>query len=85
MRGESNHDSCEIDTWAESLVVLAVAGVVNGRTRERLYRSLRDIEPERIDAATARLIKAGVVELRGRRVVQSAALERLDRLDMICI
>ncbi len=85
MRKESNHDSCEIDVMAESVVVLSVAGAMNGRTRERLYRSLRDIDPARIDAATASLAKAGVVVLRGKRVVQSAALERLDRLDMISI
>ncbi|MCW3033351.1 MAG: hypothetical protein JWM60_1696 [Solirubrobacterales bacterium] len=85
MRDECNHDQGEVDVWAESLVVLAVVGVKNGRTRDRLYRSLRDIDPARIDAATRRLEAAGVVQLRGRRVTQSTALERLDRLDMISI
>lgn len=81
--GES--ERCDLDTLAESLVVLAVTGVVNGRTRARLTRSLRDVDPARIEAATMRLIVAGVVERTGGRIVQSAALERLDRLDLICI
>ena len=71
--------------WAESLVVLAVVGVKNGRTRDRLYRSLRGVDPARVEAATRRLAAAGIIELRRRRVVQSAAFERLDRLDMITI
>jgi hypothetical protein len=67
------------------VVVLAVTGVVNGRTRARLTRSLRDIDPARIEAATTRLIAAGVVERDCKRIVQSPALERLDLLDLICI
>jgi hypothetical protein len=85
MRGERNRGTCEIDVWAESLIVLAVVGVKNGRTRQRLYRSLRDIDPHRIDAATASLVAAGVIQRRGCRVIQSSALEHLDRLDLICI
>jgi hypothetical protein len=85
MRERCDHDAGEIDVWAESLIVLAVVGAKNGRTRDRLYRSLRDIDPARVDAATRRLAAAGVVQLRGRRVTQSTALERLDRLDMITI
>jgi hypothetical protein len=85
MCGEHQPDGCEVDIWAESLVVLVLVGVSNGRTRERLYRSLREVDPSRIDTATTRLVRAGVLDRAGGRLVQSAALERLDRLDMICI
>jgi hypothetical protein len=84
MRGQSKQDS-EIDVWAEHLVVLDVVGTDQGRTRERIYRSLRDVEARRLDTAIARLVAAGVVQLHGNRVVQTAALNRLDRLHMICI
>jgi hypothetical protein len=85
VRGEREPQECEIDIWAESLVVIALLGVSNSRTRERLYRSLREVDPSRIDLATARLVRAGVLVQAGGRLVQSTALERLDRLDMIRI
>ena len=85
MEDERDRTPCAIDTWAESLIVLALAGISNGRTKQRLYRSLRDIEPARIEAATERLLQAGVIEQHGTHLVQSPALERLDRLDLICI
>jgi hypothetical protein len=84
MGGQSNQDS-QIDIWAEHLVVLDVVGIDQGRTRELIYRSLRDVDPRRLDTAIGRLDAAGVVQLRGDRVVQSDALKRLDRLCMICI
>lgn len=85
MRGECNHDTCAIDTMAESLIVIAIAGLKSGRTRERLYRSLRDIDPVRIEAATASLIAVGLLRHQGGRIIQTPALERIDRLDMISI
>jgi hypothetical protein len=84
MRERCNHGA-EVDVWAESLIVVSVVGVHNGRTQDRLYRSLHDVDPARVEAATRRLVAAGVVELRAGRVVQSLALARLDRLDMISI
>jgi hypothetical protein len=83
--GDREPDDCEIDVWAESLVVVGLLGVSNGRTRERLYRSLREVDPSRIDLATARLVRAGVLDQVGGRLVQSPALERLERLDMISL
>lgn len=85
MRGECNQDPGAIDAWVESLIVLAVLGVTNGRSKQRIYRSLRDIDPLRVDTAAASLTAAGVILRRGNRVLQSPGLERLDRLDMICI
>lgn len=85
MHGECNHDPCAIDTEAESLIVLAIAGLKSGRTRERLYRSLRHLDPVRIDAATASLVAVGLLEWRGRRLLQTPALSRIDVLDMIAI
>jgi len=85
MQEPSNHDPEEIDVWAEHLVVLAVVGVTRARPRERIYRTLRDVDTRRLDRAIDRLCRAGVVELRGETVRQTAALARLDRLDMICI
>jgi hypothetical protein len=54
--GEAESHGRDLDTLAESLVVLAVMGVVNGRTRARLNRSLRDVDPARIEAATTRAL-----------------------------
>jgi hypothetical protein len=51
-----------------------------------LVGSKRDlVDPSRIDLATARLIRAGVLDQTGGRIVQSPALERLDHLDLVCI
>jgi hypothetical protein len=83
--GQREPDECEIDIWAESLVVLTLVGVSNGRTRERLYRSLREVDPSRIDLATAGLIRAGVLDQAGGRLVQSKALERFGHARHGCI
>lgn len=85
MHGESKQDGCEIDSYAEHLVVLDVAGVRRGRQRHRIHRMLRGLERDRIDAAIESLQRAGVVIVKGQRVHQSPALERIDRLDMICV
>jgi hypothetical protein len=78
-------DPGDIDVWAEYLVVLDIVGIKQGRTREQVRQSLRDIDPDCLNTAIARLVAAGVIELRGDTGVQTAALDRLDRLDMICI
>jgi hypothetical protein len=85
MRGQSKQDPGDIDVWAEYLVVLDVVGIQEGRTRGQINRSLRDIDPDRLNTAITRLVAAGVIELHDDTMVQTAALDRLDRLDMICI
>jgi hypothetical protein len=84
MRDQSNHDP-DIDVWAEHLVVLDIVGIAEGRTRVQLYATLPDLDPGRLDSAIRRLTMAGVVEVQDDLVTQTAALDRLDRLDMICL
>jgi hypothetical protein len=67
------------------VVVLTLVGVSSRRTRERLYRSLFEVDPSRIDLATAQLITTGVLHQVAGRVVLSTALERLDRLGLISL
>jgi hypothetical protein len=85
MHGQSKQDGCQIDSYAEHLVVLSVAGVKRGRTREQVYRTLSDLDRGCVDAAIDSLAAVGVVTVKGRSVHQSRALERIDRLDMICM
>jgi len=47
--------------------------------------ALADVGRERVDAAIDSLQRAGVVLVVGRAVRQSAVLERLDRLKLICV
>lgn len=83
MHGESKQDGCPLDSYAEHLVVLQVAGVARGRRRERIHGTLSDLDPGRIDDAIASLAAVGVVVVRGRSVHQSSALARIDALDFI--
>jgi len=50
-----------------------------------IYAALTDVGRERVDAAISSLQRAGVVLVVGRAVRQSAALEHLDRLELICV
>jgi glutamate/tyrosine decarboxylase-like PLP-dependent enzyme len=84
MRDQSNHDP-DVDVWAEHLIVLYVVGIEHGRARQQVYETLHDVDPGRLDSAIERLTRAGVVAIRGETVIQTAALDRLDRLDLICI
>ncbi len=84
MHGESNQGSVEgIDAQAERLLVLLIAGAPGGRSRERIHRDLSDIGRKRVEAAIASLATVGLLVERGRSVVQSAAVARLDWLTMI--
>jgi hypothetical protein len=83
MHGASKQGEDRIDSRAEHLVVLQVAGVARGRSREQLHGALSDIGGERVDDAIASLVAVGVVVLSGRSVRQSSALERIDLLDLI--
>lgn len=65
---------------AERLVILQLAGIPRGRSREQLIRILRR---EPVDEAIASLAAVGIVVIAGRSVRQSPALERFDALDFI--
>jgi hypothetical protein len=83
MHGESKQDGCPLDSRAEHLVVLQVAGVARGRTREQVRQALSDLGRRRADDAIASLAAVGLVIVTKRSVRQSAALERIDLLDFI--
>src|ERR1041385_5435989 len=83
MHGKDKQDGCPLDSRAEHLVVLQVAGVARGRTHEQVRRALRNLGAQRVDDAIASLAAVGVVIATKRSVRQSAALERIDRLDFI--
>jgi hypothetical protein len=85
MHGESKQDGCRIDSHAEHLVILQVAGEARGRTRERIYSELSDLGARRVDEAVASLAAVGVVVLAGHSVRQSPALERIDALGYITV
>jgi hypothetical protein len=85
MHGPSKQGGCLIDSYAEHLVILQVAGVRRGRRRERIYLALAGIETDRVDSAIASLAAVGLVAVRGRSVHQSSALERIDLLGYITV
>jgi hypothetical protein len=85
MHDESKQDQDELDAYAEHLLVMDVAGLRRGHERTRIYATLHPLSPSRLDAAIESLQRAGVVIVKGQRVYHSPALERIDRLDMICV
>lgn len=85
MHDPSKQDGCQIDSHAEHLVVLMVAGVKRGRRRERIHSTLSDLDRSRVDDAIASLEAVGLVVVKGRSVHQSSALERIDALDFLAI
>ncbi|HEX3435070.1 MAG TPA: hypothetical protein VHT25_13530 [Solirubrobacteraceae bacterium] len=85
MHDESKQHGSQIDSYAEHLVILQVAGVKRGRPRERIHRVLGDLGVERVDRAVASLSAVGLVVVKGRSVHQSSALERMDLLGYITI
>jgi hypothetical protein len=83
MHDGSKQDGCPLDSRAEHLVVLQVAGVARGRTREQVRRALSDLGVRRVDDAITSLAAVGVVVVTARSVRQSSALARIDALDFI--
>lgn len=70
---------------AERLVVIDLLGQTRGRTRDALYRHLRDQDDETINTAITALIEAGVLTANGDRVAPAPALARLESLALIAI
>lgn len=85
MHQASNQDADDIDDRTERRIVIQVVGLTRGRERARMYKALRDLQQQSIDTATESLQTAGVVIVKGKSVHQSAALQRIDRLDLIGI
>jgi hypothetical protein len=85
MHDASKQQGCQIDSYAEHLVILEVAGVRRGRLRERLHRVLADVGADRIDSAIASLTAVGLVVVKGRSIHQTGALARMDALGYITI
>ncbi len=83
MHGKSKQGGCQIDSDAEHLVVLQVAGEFYGRSREQVQGALSDLGAHRVNAAIKSLAAVGVVVVNGRTVRQSRALARIDQLDFI--
>lgn len=83
MHGKSKQDGSQFDMQAEHLVVLQVAGVFYGRSREQVQGALSDLGARRVNAAIKSLEAVGVVVVNGRTVRQSKALARIDRLGYI--
>jgi hypothetical protein len=85
MHHASKQQGGQIDSYAEHLVILEVAGAKRGRSRERIHRVLADVGADRIDSAIASLSAVGLMVVKGRSVHQSSALERMDLLGYITI
>jgi hypothetical protein len=84
MHDQSKQDQSP-DVVAERLVVLPVAGVPRGRKRSLVHAALGDLGGGRVDAAISSLQSAGVVRVVGEEIRQAPAIDRLDRLDLICL
>ena len=84
MRDESKQEQ-PIDGHTERLVVLAVLGRPRGCRRAQLLAELSGIQENRVEAAVASLERAGLIEVRRTRLHPSAALRRLDELELICL
>ncbi len=70
---------------AQYLVVIEVLNRPHGRDVERLHRSLRNHGRQDIEAAIASLEQAGVVAVNGQTIRASAALTRLEQLNLIAV
>jgi hypothetical protein len=66
-------------------IVMAMLDGTDGHTLTQLHADISEAPPSRVDAAVARLEKAGVVRVDRQRVYASPALQCLDTLEMVCI
>jgi hypothetical protein len=85
MHGKSKQGGAALDLQAEHLVVLQVAGVFYGRSREQLHGTLNDLGSRRVNAAIKSLEAVGVVVVNGHTIRQSRALARIERLGYISV
>jgi hypothetical protein len=85
MQDESKQDRGCLDPHTERLVAIEVLERKDGFSPARLERKLRPTEPQLVRDAVASLERAGVVVVKRTRVHPSAALRRIDALDLIGI
>jgi len=85
MQHQSKQDRGCLDPRTERLVAIEVLERTDGLMPERLERQLRPTEPELVRDAVASLERVGVVVVKRSRVHPSAALRRIDALDLICM
>jgi hypothetical protein len=83
MHGKSKQGGGQIDSRVERVVVLQVAGVFYGRSREQIYGALNDLNSRRVNEAIKSLEAVGLVVVNGRTVRQSRALARVNQLGLI--
>jgi hypothetical protein len=84
MRDQSNQEHPP-DGYAERLVLLAVLARRGGYPRVRLPADLEGIDPELLERAITSLEASGLLCATRTRLRCSAALKRLDELNMICV
>lgn len=75
----------DIDSVAQSAVVLELLERPNGWALAHLHATIRDVAPPRLMAAAESLQDAGVIRRDGDRLYPTLALERLDALGMVSI
>ena len=85
MRNKSKQVKGALNPYTESLVVQQVLGHKRGYPLTRLRADLDDINPEWIEESIASLQRSGVVVVKRTRIHPSAALQRIDDLDMVAI
>ena len=94
MQGASNQDDADsedeypggcVNPFTEGLVVQQLLGRKRGMLPARLRKDLDDLSPEWVDESVASLEKVGVVITKRTRIHPTAAMQRLDDLNMICI
>jgi len=85
MRDESKQVDGPINHYTEKLVALQVLGYKRGCPLSKLLATLDNIDPKWVEASIASLARAGVVVVKRTRIHPSAALRRIDELDMVGI
>lgn len=74
-----------VNPFTEELVVYQLLGRKRGVLPARLRKALNDLSPDLVDESIESLEKVGVVVTKCTRVHPTAAMQRLDDLNMICI
>lgn len=85
MRNKSKQVEGTLNPYTESLVVHQALGHTRGYPLTRLRADLDDINPEWIEESIASLERAGVVAVKRTCIHPSAALQRIDDLNMVAI
>ena len=85
MRNKSKQVERALNPCTECLVIHQVLDHKRGYPLIRLRADLDDINPEWIEDSMASLERAGVVAVKRTRIHPSAALQRIDDLDMVAI